>query len=152
MGECSHKVGCHAEEAPGPVLVRAQGGEEVKDGKAFVPEVRSHGRYYPICGHYFWDDNGGAESVCNSLGFTYAKLQVTKDAYSTDAMPVGRCHEGESLDQCTAGGNAFGDLGKTYGWFGNDNCRKGQKIGVKVVCEAYKTNTRNLRQRLSDSS
>jgi len=126
--ECSHKVGCHA-EAPGPVLVRAQGGQEVEDGTAFVPEVRSNGRYYPICGHRFWDDNGGAESVCNSLGFTHAKLLATKDVYSTDAMPVGRCHGGESLNQCTAGGNAFGDPEYNGG-----QCNKGQPVGVKVVC------------------
>merc|ERR1712157_20474 len=81
--ECSHEEGCYA-EAPGPVLVRAQGGEE------------------------------------------------TKDAYSTDAMPVGRCHEGESLDQCTAGGNAFGDPEYNEG-----RCKKGQLVGVKVVCTNF---------------
>ena len=37
--------------------VRAENGAIATAGVAFVPEVMFNGNWYPICGHYFWDDN-----------------------------------------------------------------------------------------------
>merc|ERR1711981_1033000 len=144
--QCMNRVGCPTTTTTttttttAPTIavgdVRAKNGERVQAGKAFIPEVYYDGKYSPICGHYFWDDNQGAENVCKRLGFFGGgKVKRTNDVYDADAMPVGRCKEGESLDKCSAGGNAFGDLSKTYGRFGGDSCRKGQRIGVNVVCE-----------------
>ena len=42
-----------------------------------------------------------------------------------DAMPVGGCRKGESLNSC----NGFGDLSAFDG-----RCKKGQPAGVQIVC------------------
>ena len=114
--------------AAGP-FIRAEGGKQATPGLSFVPEVLFQGNYYPICGHYFWDNDFGAQTVCEALGFKHGQVRVTGTSYNKDAMPVGKCNSGESLDKCTAGGNAFGNLDTNNGW-----CNKGQEIGVEVAC------------------
>lgn len=124
--QCNNKMdemGC------GP-FIRARGGK-VEYGKAFVPEVWSNGKYHPICGHFFWDNSHGAETVCKRLGLTEGKGEViqTRNVYDQDAMPVGKCNAGEPLYKCTAGGNAFGDLNDRAGY-----CKTGESVGIQVVC------------------
>ena len=111
--------------------MRAQGGKKAEKGKAFVPEVLYQGKYYPICGHYFWDNDTGATLVCKALGFKVGKYTSTRVAYHVDAMPVGDCKAGEKdLTKCTGGGNAWGKFEDRNGW-----CKKGQQIGVTVTCD-----------------
>ena len=98
-------------------------------GEAFVPEVLYEGRYYPICGNWFWDTDDGATTVCKALGFFSGKKKKTSEKYQVDAMPVGTCKSGEPLDKCTLGGNAWGNFNYNSGW-----CKKGNPIGVQVVC------------------
>ena len=98
-------------------------------GKAFVPEVLFKGKYYPICGHYFWDNNNGATTICKMLGFNKGVKQNTRVAYKKDSMPVGDCKPGQPLTKCTGGGNGWGNLNYRNGW-----CKKGLNIGVKVTC------------------
>ena len=112
-------------------FARAQDGKPVQEGKAFVPEVLFEGKYHPICGHYFWNDNVGATAVCNLLGFNNGKMTQTKAKYDVDAMPVGQCKAGEELTKCTGGGNAWGNFGYDNGW-----CKKGYEIGVTVTCDS----------------
>ena len=102
----------------------------MEKGKAFVPEVLYQGKYYPICGHYFWDNDGGATVVCKSLGFKTGKYTSTRVKYDVDAMPVGDCKAEEELTKCTNGGNAWGKFNDRNGW-----CKKGQNIGVTVTCD-----------------
>ena len=112
------------------VFVRAQGGETVQEGKAFVPEVLFKGEYSPICGHFFWDDNNGATTFCNSLGFKNGKITKTRDVYDVDTMAVGTCKAGEALTECTGGGNAWGD------WVLQPACKKGKPVGFTVTCDS----------------
>lgn len=98
-------------------------------GKGFVPEVLYQGKYYPICGHYFWDSQDGATTVCKALGFSSGKFKRTNAKYDVDSMPVGRCSKGQPLNKCTFGGNGWGNLNYRSGW-----CKKGTSIGVQVVC------------------
>ena len=98
-------------------------------GQGFVPEVLFEGNYYPICGRYFWDNNIGAQTVCQALGFGDGYDIRTDNTYDVDAMPVGACNSGEPLNDCTGGGNAFGDFEYNDGW-----CKQGNEIGVEVVC------------------
>ena len=110
-------------------FARAQGGETVQAGKAFVPEVLFKGKYYPICGHYFWDTNHGATTFCKLLGFPKGESTKTEIKYNVDAMPVGKCKSGEELTKCTDGGNAWGDFAQPAG-----TCKKGNGAGVTVTC------------------
>ena len=97
-------------------------------GKAFVPEILFQGRHYPICGHFFWDNNNGATTLCKLLGFKSGTGTKTRDAFDVDAMPVGDCKPGEPLTKCTGGGNAWGKFDDRNGW-----CKKGTKVGVTVT-------------------
>ena len=110
-------------------FVRAQGGKKVEAGKAFVPEVLFEKKYFPICGHFFWDNDNGATAVCKLLGFKSGKRGKTSAAFDVDAMPVGDCKPGEPLTKCTGGGNGWGQLDYRNGW-----CKKGTKVGVTVTC------------------
>ena len=102
----------------------------MEQGKAFVPEVSYQGKWYPICGHYFWDNDTGATAVCKLLGFERGSYTSTRAKYEVDAMPVGDCKAGEELTKCTGGGNAWGNFNDRNGW-----CKKGQNIGVTVTCD-----------------
>ena len=112
-------------------FARAQDGKPVQEGKAFVPEVLFEGKYHPICGHFFWDNNASATAVCNLLGFNNGKMTITRAKYNVDAMPVGRCKTGEELTKCTGGGNAWGNFTGIDG-----RCKKGKEVGVTVTCDS----------------
>lgn len=112
-------------------FARAQDGKTVQEGKAFVPEVLFEGKYYPICGHFFWNGDHGATAVCNLLGFENGKVAITQAKYDVDAMPVGLCKAGEELTKCTGGWNAWGNFAYRGG-----SCKKGYEIGITVTCDS----------------
>lgn len=102
----------------------------VSKGKKYIPWVYYSNTWYPICGHYFWDDDNGATKVCQGLGFSSGKKDKKKSpSYSKDAMPVGECRSGQSLTACTDGGNAWGN----FAWRNND-CRAGKNVRCLVKC------------------
>merc|ERR1712151_393944 len=105
------------------------GGSTVVSGTEFVPEVSYNGQWYPICGHYFWDNDAGATMVCKNLGFATGTHRKTYSPYEVDSMPVGKCKTGEALDGCTTGGNAWGDFNYRAGF-----CKKGKSVGITVTC------------------
>ena len=127
--------------------MRAQGGKAVNKGKPFVPEVLYQGKYYPICGHYFWDNDNGATIVCKLLGFESGSYKSTRVKYDVDSMPVGDCKPGEELIKCTGGGNAWGNFDYRDGW-----CKKGTKVGVKVTCDESGGRARVFGHRLAGIS
>jgi len=101
----------------------------VSGNKAYIPWIKYAKDWYPICGHYFWDTNDGASAFCRRLGFQKGSRVHTREKYSKDAMPVGKCSYGQRLTQCSRGGNAWGNLGYRNRW-----CGTGKSIGVKIVC------------------
>jgi hypothetical protein len=108
--------------------------EAIQAGQAFVPEVWYNGLYYPICGNCFWDNNEGATAVCKDLGFTSGEISVRFNSpglgFSKDAMPVGSCNPGETLDKCSGGcHNGWGNFEQSGGW-----CKQGKTVGVAVTC------------------
>ena len=102
----------------------------MEKGKAFVPEILYQDNYYPICGHFFWDNDNGATTVCKLLGFKSGKRTKSLVKFGVDAMPVGDCKPSEDLRKCTGGGNAWGRFDYRNGW-----CKKGTSVGVTVTCD-----------------
>ena len=95
-------------------LFRSQDGKKVVAGQAFVPEVSLDCiNWYPICGHGFWDSDERATTVCNALGFYVGKVKRTEETYSVDAVTWGNF---------------------SFGRYENSNCKKGNRIGVRVIC------------------
>ena len=107
--------------------VRVHASSTAGDGKHVYPEVNFMGKWYPICGHYFWDNHNGATTFCKRLGFSSGKMARTRVKFNVDAMPVGKCGAGQRLNQCNKGGHAWGNLNYHGGW-----CKKGKSIGVSV--------------------
>ena len=42
---------------------------DVKISKDGTPYFFWNGKFYPICGHWFWDTKYGAKSFCQKLGY-----------------------------------------------------------------------------------
>ena len=91
--------------------VRAAGEEPFKENVEVYPEVYFGGTWYPICGHYFWDNDFGASGFCRQLGFEAGSKKATRIKFGYDAMPVGRCEAAhEPMSRCTGGGNKHEQL------------------------------------------
>jgi len=125
-----HSLPKSRRRAPGSV--QAQYGATVTAGVAFVPDVRFNHRWYPICGHFFWNNNAGATTVCQGFGFSSGTCQRAGNTYSIDSMPVGSCRPGQALNSCNDGqwgGNAWGNFE-----YGGGFCKGGYGPGVTVTC------------------
>jgi len=110
--------------------VRAAGGQALVGDIPFTPEIKLDGTYYPVCGLHFGDNDEGASALCRLAGYTWGgKVIKTKEAYTKDAMPIGKCNPGEDIASCTAGGNAYGDLTHQEGM-----CTAGSPVGVQIAC------------------
>ena len=137
--------------APPKGAVRNTGGAPVTSGLTFFPEVWWEGTdsnyspgWYPICGHYFWDDSAGATLACTALeggsGCTSGSLSPASPAasYTTDAIYVGRCTGSDpNLYSCTGSGsynswdNLHGPDGKCKAGMGGGSGNR-----IKVTCNA----------------
>ncbi len=110
--------------------VRTARGQAIVGDIPFTPEIKFDGTYYPVCGLHFWDNDEGASALCRLVGYAWGgKVIKTYEAYTKDAMPIGKCNPGEDIASCTAGGNAYGDLTHQEGM-----CTAGSPVGVQIVC------------------
>jgi hypothetical protein len=114
--------------------VRVASGSTIGAGLDLYPEVNYRGKWYPVCGHYFWDNDHGATSFCKALGFAKGVRGKRGAKFAVDAMPVGKCRPGQNFKQCNIGGNAWGNFNYRNGW-----CKKGHGIGVAVKCSGGTT-------------
>jgi hypothetical protein len=99
------------------------------DGK--YPEVYLSGRWSPICGPWFWDNNYGATLFCQKLNSKYSSgtvIKLTDKELKKDAVRVGRCNSNDQWLQCTGGCN---DLGKGNGCAG---CGAGETGSIEIKC------------------
>ena len=74
------------------------------------PEVFYNNRWTPICGHYFWNNNIGADLFCQQFNQGYLSGTINKGTVSeytlnTDALKIGQCNKGDSWLGCTGGCN-----------------------------------------------
>jgi len=58
-------------------------------------------KWYPICGHYFWNDNHGVDAFCRELGFSSGTRRISNSNYGEDAIKIGSCKAGEDIASCT---------------------------------------------------
>ena len=94
-----------------------------------VPYFFWGGEWSPICGHYFWDNQEGAKAFCQELGFQGGKFNRANSAYSQDAIEIGKCAAGQTIDSCTSGSNQY----KLTGW-----CKAGHTVKITIACEGNK--------------
>jgi hypothetical protein len=101
--------------------------------KEKFPEVFLNGIWTPICGHWFWNNDHGADLFCQKLDSKYVSGTVIKRKdikLRQDGIQIGECKiDDSSLDSCTGGCN---DLET-----GNGHCAKcgvGQSAAVNIKC------------------
>ena len=119
----------------------------LKDGN--MPMVYWNSTWAPICGHYFWDNNYGADIFCQKLGYTNGTVTPKKTdphskIYIEDSLRVGKCYSRNGrLTSCSGGCNDWRTGGACYE---NDsaNCTAGQKVAITINC--YGGSLTNVKQ------
>ena len=97
----------------------------------------------PICGHYFWDNQIGAEKFCQKMGYGVGQQTGSDNHYSTDAFKIGKCDEADSWDAgCSGGCNDYG-LGGSCSNNGRANCAKDDGIAMTITCSQPTTTVFN---------
>ena len=103
-----------------------------------TPELQFNGKWSPICGHYFWDNDFGADLFCRKLGFTSGGTVIGrkrgngKFELSSDAIGIGRCSGSDNdIFKCSAGCN---DLGLKSSCYTASRCRSGEESGIRIQC------------------
>ena len=91
-----------------------------------TPEFFYSGEWHPICGHYFWDNENGAATLCRKLGFDAGKLVAKGLQFSQDAIPVGKCEANQALTSCKLGDYKRQPV--------PEPCARGKPAGVAMQC------------------
>ena len=100
-----------------------------------VAEVFHNGQWYPICGHWFWNNGIGANLFCQQLGYNSGTIRSESTSASrqvalpSDGIRVGKCNEGDTWLSCTGGCN---DL--SVGGDHCSDCQAGAMAGLKIDC------------------
>merc|ERR1719210_2459997 len=95
------------------------------------PEIFANGYWVPICGHWFWNNENGANTFCRQLGYLTGNLTATGRKLATDAMYVGSCKAGEDLHSCSEG---CCSEGCRKGSVGCGDCGAGKNGGITMTC------------------
>ena len=114
---------------------------QVDDG---TPFIYWNSQWFPICGHYFWDNYIGSSIYCKKLGYSDGIVLGSEndEKYVVDSFRVGKCYENDAFTSCSGGCNDYeagGYCGSKKFWDrGNSNretarCEKhyGPKIRIK---------------------
>ena len=59
------------------------------------PEIYWNGKWTPICGHFFWDNDNGAKLFCQKLGLVNGKIKGKGSKLTDDAIRIGKCSDSD---------------------------------------------------------
>ena len=111
-------------------LLGIEGGVQLIDGK--FPEVFLNGIWSPICGHWFWDTDFGANLFCQELTSNPAStgqvIRRTDKPLEKDAIRIGRCLSNDHWLSCSGGCN---DLGTGQGCA---DCDVNSPASIEIKC------------------
>jgi len=123
--------------SPASIEIRCNQGGNVRgdvrleDGK--FPEVFLNGIWSPICGHWFWDTDFGANLFCQRLTSDPASTgQVFRrwdKRLEKDAIRIGKCLSNDKWLSCSGGCN---DLGTGQGWCAD--CDANSLASIEIKC------------------
>merc|ERR1711881_521945 len=99
---------------------------DVKLEKDGTPMLFWKEKWSPICGHYFWDNQHGANTFCKKLGSPSGKQERASAKYGEESIQIGRCNKDVDLTECTKK--------KSY-------CHAGDKVAIRITCEGLKSDT-----------
>ena len=108
-----------------------------------IPEIWFKGKWSPICGHNFWENNYGASLFCQKLNTSYTSGKVIrrffKNFCQSDGIRVGGCTRlDNSLSSCTYPGTVGCNDLKVGGHGSNNskisNCGRGPAYTHEIEC------------------
>ena len=74
-----------------------------------IAEIYQHGKWIPICGHNFWNNNIGATLFCQQLGYETGIVKQESIAQQVslpdDGFRIGECKTNDTWGQCTGSCN-----------------------------------------------
>ena len=113
-------------------------GVSVRQGE--TAELFHNGEWYPICGHWFWNNGNGADLFCQQLGYQSGTIRAESTsrqvALPSDGIRIGMCNAEDTWPHCTGGCNDL-SVGGTPDT-GCSDCREGAMAGLKIDCEGMK--------------
>ena len=116
-----------------------RGDVRLEDGK--FPEVFLNGIWSPICGHWFWDTDFGANLFCQELTSNPAStgqvIRRTDKPLEKDAIRIGNCLSNDQWLLCSGGCN---DLGTGQGYTNCEaNCGANSPASIEIKCNIGRT-------------
>ena len=96
-----------------------------------MAEAFVNGKWVPICGHFFWDNNIVASLFCQQLGFVSGSIKERFQILPNDGLRVGKCLNGDKWPQCTGNCNQLVVGGQCNN---GAQCTKGQNAAVSMEC------------------
>ena len=105
---------------------------DVKLNKDGTPFIFWDNLWSPLCGHYFWDNQYGADKFCQKLGYASGRHsgKPIPRTYPVDSFNIGTCLETDEWPCCTGGENYFA-LGSTLT---NGTCDKSNDEAILIAC------------------
>ena len=92
-----------------------------------TPYYFYQGKFRPICGHWFWNNNDGATSFCKKLGnYESGTVSLLRKTYDEDAINIGECQPNDDIMKCKGGFNSY-DL--------HEKCKTGHKVSIGINCK-----------------
>ena len=117
-----------------------RGDVRLEDGK--FPEVFLNGIWSPICGHWFWDTDFGANLFCQELTSdpvsTGQVIRRTDKPLEKDAIRIGKCLSNDQWLSCSGGCN---DLGTGQGCA---DCDANSPASIEIKCSQGKKYTESI--------
>ena len=98
-----------------------------------TPSLFWNGRWSPICGHHFWDNDSGANLFCQKLGYASGSVTNKELSSSKDAIALGNCEGSISLLSCCYYGSGT-DCDNTDSDI-RDMCKAGNSVGMTITCQ-----------------
>ena len=100
-----------------------------------IPMIYWGGKWSPICGHYFWNNDNGVNKFCKALGYDYGQKWKTNQKSQSIGFWIGKCKNKDHFPRCTGGCNkrSHGGSCKTH-LLGGPSCDKRKHNLIKVEC------------------
>ena len=101
-----------------------------------------NGIWSPICGHWFWDTDFGANLFCQELTSNPAStgqvIRRTDKPLEKDAIRIGKCLSNDQWLSCSGGCN---DLGTGQGCA---DCDANSPASIEIKCSQGKKYTKSI--------
>ena len=108
-----------------------------------IAEIYYSGKWMPICGHHFWNNNNGATLFCQQLGYHRGIIKQESKSRQVplpnDGFRIGECKKNDIWPHC-AGGCSDHTVGGTH----CSDCQSGAMAGLKIECSNGTTKSASL--------